>query len=354
MSYRQNFHDSLEVRGRVSRTVGPSQHSQIVEIDYHDVVPLDITIDVITEPFDHSVDNCNDSIDVLTGAVTGMKAAQCVAIGKTAAEVSETIINGFYGTIKTEISQQMQALDSAVKAGLGLIMEQGKAVGNQKSVMEADYGRIGSRYISLFKELDEECKKRIYALDKPAFMLSEKVQQKLIHETGTDESARNMLVTTEEASSKLMILVSRLAGKTRDIIATLSSYISQEKNYTSQLNSLLDNESIGEKTALLLPLIHAESDALEGAGEDIAQYASEKAGAKDREDMFAKLRSFCMGESSAAWEPMPDDERELVGKEFTIIAESSFGEESTESKRIYNTLMELWTKSGVSTLKRRA
>jgi hypothetical protein len=322
-----------------------------VEIDYRDVVPLDITIDVITEPFDHSVDHCNDSIDVLTGAVVGMKASQCAAISQTAAEVSQTIINGFYGTIKTEISQQMQALDSAVKAGLGLIMEQGKAVGNQKSIMESDYGRIGSRYISLFKDLDEECKKRIYALDKPAFRLSEKVQQKLIHETGTDESAKNMLVNSEEASSKLMILVSRLARKTQDIIATLGSYISQEKRYTSQLNSLLDNESIGEKAPLLLPLIHVESDALEGAGEDIALYASEKA--KDREDMFEKVKTFCADGSSSLWEPMSVDERELVGKEFTVIAES-FGQESTESKRIYDTLMGLWTKSGVSTLKRRA
>ncbi|MDR0709909.1 MAG: hypothetical protein LBF77_07575, partial [Spirochaetaceae bacterium] len=81
MSYRQSFHDSLEVQGSVSQTVGPSQNSQTVEINYRKIVPLDITIDVITEPFDYSVDHCNDSIDVLTGTVTGMKAAQCAAIG---------------------------------------------------------------------------------------------------------------------------------------------------------------------------------------------------------------------------------------------------------------------------------
>ncbi|MCL2139990.1 MAG: hypothetical protein FWH41_10750, partial [Treponema sp.] len=115
--------------------------------------------------------------------------------------VSTAIINGFFGTINSELSQQIQALNSAINAGLGLIMEQNKAVTDKNTAMENDYNRISSRYIRLFSDLDEECHKRIYALDKNSFNLSEKVNRELLNESANSASVNNLLLVDEIASS---------------------------------------------------------------------------------------------------------------------------------------------------------
>jgi hypothetical protein len=46
-----------------------------------------------------------------------------------------------------------------MNAGLGLLREQNKAVGDTKNTMETDYNRISSRYNSLFENIDNECYK---------------------------------------------------------------------------------------------------------------------------------------------------------------------------------------------------
>jgi hypothetical protein len=364
MGYRQQFHDSIVVSGYASRTVGPSQSSQTVNIEYREVVPLDIVVDVVTEPFDSSVIRCNDSIDRLSGAVAGMNAAQCAAITQNAGEVSQSLLNGFYGTIKTELSQQVQALDSAIKAGLGLILEQGKAVTGQKSVMETDYHRISSRYMSLFSDLDEECKKRIYALDKPAFMLSEKVQQGMICEEGTNTSAKNLTVMAEESSSKMMIVVSGMARKTMEIMRALGDYITQEKRFSSLVNSFMNSESAGSMSELYVPVVYTESDLLNEKGSTAEQHVPGDLSPAEKESVFEKTGAFCRDASSCSWEPMDDHERELLNKEFHVLAEKHynlqvsaepkpFAGSENQRQRVHNTLMELWRKSGLDTAVRR-
>jgi hypothetical protein len=246
MSYSTRHHASIPYSGSVSYSYPASEHGGSGTAHYSGSVSVNVTINVNTQPFDGSVSHFNNSVDVLTGSVVAMKSAQCTAIHQTATDVSTSIINGFFGTIKTELSQQLQALDSAIKATYGLLLEQGKAVTAKKNVIEGDYNRIASRYIRLFADLDNECYKRIHELDKPSFLLSEKVQKELVSDTTKNTAALNILGIEEISSSKSLLLISSLNRKVLEVLKALHNYVTQESRINSLVNSFLFNEETGE------------------------------------------------------------------------------------------------------------
>ena len=304
----------------------------------------------------------------MTGAVVTMNAAQCAAIEQTGKEVSKHVIDGFFGTIRTELSQQIQALDSAIKAGFGLICEQGKAVSAQKNVMETDFNRISSRYATLFQDLDDECRKRIYALDKQSFTLAEKVQKQLVSEATGNAAAMNLTAMQEGPASTAMLLVSGLNRKGRDILKTLAAYITQETRLTALINSFMEDGRAEDKQDLFVPVIFAESGAIGGdrAGDPVGGNARQTdtrrsstverfvpgfIQAAEKNAIAEAVSSF--GADADAWIEMPEDEKKLLGKEFNAVCESYFsGNAGDDGNRVYETLMGLWRKSSISSLKK--
>jgi len=318
-------------------------------------VPINICINVDTNSFDNSVNGFNNSANALTGSVVAMNAAQCAAINKTATDISTAMIKGFFTVVGSELSQQMKALHSAMEAGLAKLVAQGKDVDKIKNVMERDYSRISSRYIEIFNNLDDECRRRIYALDKQSFSLSENVQKKLLNESICNTAAMNLLGIEEASSSKTMVFVSSLKRKTTDILRTLHNYITQEYRINSQVNSLLFKESINENIPIAIPVIWSESDLTEGmAGavnrecfipNDVAQHG--------KQAITENINVFCLDPSRAEWCDAGEAEKKSLNREFNAIAEKHYSNaEEKEEQRVYKTMLSLWQKSQMFSLKR--
>jgi hypothetical protein len=328
-------------------------------VSYSGTAHADVVIHVDTGPFDSSVSSVNRHVDALTGAVVAMNAAQVAAINLTSEEVSASILNGFFGTVKAEISQQLQALDSAVKAAFGLIMEQGKAVTQKKEQMEKDFSRIASRYVDIFKNLDAECHKRIRELDKPAFNLSEKIQKNLINEAITGEGAKNYTAINEESSSKMMLVTSSLLRKAEEVIKTLYGYITQESRMTALVDSFVENEQVVDNTALLVPVIFTEGDTLDGnetAGQDYACFIPDAIPGEQSPVIGGRIDSYCRNETPARWKEPEKNDNELIDKEFRHLAETEFAEDtgafgnSADRVRVYDRLMDMWNNRNFLTL----
>jgi hypothetical protein len=274
--------------------------------------------------------------------------------------VSNSLLNGFFGTIKAELSQQIQALDSAIKAAFGLIQEQGKAVSQKTDQMKSDFYRISSRYVTLFGDLDAECHKRIYELDKPAFQISEKIQKKLINETISGEGAKNFIAVNEEASSKMMLLTSSLFRKVRDVIKTLGAYITQEIRLTALVNSFLENDGVEEKTPLLFPVVFFESDMLEGsgagAGQDYACFLPDALSPEGKAEIDRQIDACCRDDAFSHWKEPGENDKALLDREFRGLAEAEFAENTDVSgdaavkRRMYDELMKLWNGRSFSIL----
>ena len=353
MSYSKNYQASVRYSGSVSYSYPASQNGGSGSIPYSGDVPVYITINVDTGPFDGSVNRFNTSIDTLGGSVAAMQAAQCAAIRKTAEEVSNALINGFFGTINSELTQQMQALNSAIKAGFALIFEQGKAVSERKDTMEGDYNNITSRYIKLFSNLDEECHKRIFALDKQSFNLSEKVQGKLICESSCNAAALNLLGIDEVSSSKTLVFISSLNRKALDVLKTLHDYITQESDIKSLIDSLLVNEQTDEKVSFFIPVIWSESDLQESQGTGNDCFIPDYIDQKGKQLITEKINAFCGDVSITKWEPVETSEKESINREFNLLAESHFSASDDETdQRVYRTMLSLWQNTEIFSIKR--
>jgi len=349
MSYHQDYHASVPYSGSVSYPASQSGGYT----SYSGSVDVNIRIIVNTDPFDGSVNRLNTSVIALGGSVTAMNAAQCLAIKKTADDVSSSLINGFFGTISTELSQQIQALDSAIKADFGLLQDQSKAVGDKKDVMNGDYNRITSRYIKLFNDLDEECYKRIIALDKPSFNISQKVLKELISDFSCNAAAMNLLGVDEASSSKLCLFVSAINRKTLDILRTLYSYINQESIIQNTINSLLFSEEINDNVALYLPVIWMESDMLESRGADQNCYITNSFDQQGKKMIADEVNNYCRDKNRAGWKPADGQEKEALGREFSLLAETNFsGAQDAAQQRVYKTMMSLWQNTEISSMER--
>jgi hypothetical protein len=351
MSYQQTYSASVPYSGTVNVSYPKSESGGTTTAHYSGEVSVNVTINVNTAPFDGSVHGCNNSIDLLTGSVVAMHAAQCAAIEQTAKDVSKSLIDGFFGTINTELSQQLQALDSAVKAGLGLIFEQGKAADAQKQMLETDYNRISSRYTALFNELDNECYKRIYALDKRAFELSEKVKQPLLN-AQPHNSAFAVLGIEESANIQSFLFVSNLNKKTKGVLQTLYEYITQESRLTSLVSSFLNSEQLPEQNPVYIPVLYIKNDALEseksGAVEEC--FVNEQYGADAQKNIEEKARTFCR---QSEWEKINAEDYERVKKEFDSLAEAYFSEHDDETnRRVYAAMISLRNNNEILDIKR--
>jgi len=349
MSYTERYSGSVHYSGYVNYPKSETGGS----VPYSGYETVYVTINVNTDPFDGSVNSFNRSVDVLTGSVVAMNGAQCLAIRETAKEVSEALINGFFTTINSELSQQIVALDNAVKATLGKITEQSKVVSDKKRQMEHDYNEISSRYQSHFINLDNECYRRICALDKSSFYLSKKVQEGLLSEIPNNTAALNLLGIEEASSAKMFILISSLSRKTLDVLQTLHNYISQELRINSAVNSFLFSESIAEQTLFYIPVIWTESDMLEDAPVMRESFIPDNFDDREKQAVTEKTGLFCSGLPQNAWETMPEQERETLNKEFRTLAELEFHDSDNETEqRIYRTMLSLWQNSKLHSLAR--
>jgi hypothetical protein len=321
MSYSRNYNVSVPYSGYVSYNYPASQSGGSDRAYFSGNVPVNVTINVNTNPFDSSVDKFKFSIGALGGSLTAMKVAQCAAIQKTTQEVSDAMINGFFGLIKTELSQQLQALDSAIKAGFGLIVEQGKAVSDKKNVLEGDYNRISSRYVRIFSDLDNECYKRIYTLDKQSFNLSDKVQRELLSESTSNNAALNLLGIDEVSSSKIFILISSMNRKVLEVLKTLHDYIGQESRIELLLNSFLVNEEIPEKVPHCTPVIWSESDMLEDKAVSHECFIPDFISGQGKQVISESVNKYCLDDSQSVWKNIDEAEKENLNREFNILAE---------------------------------
>lgn len=173
MSYSRRFTRRVAVPYSGSKTVSypASQHGGSVTVSYSGTAYEDVEVDihVDTTPFDASVANCNSHVNGLTASVGAMNAAQCVAIAKNADKVSQTIIDGFFHTIRTDISTQKAELEQAIEARLSLLNQQAASLRQKQKTMAEDYARTTARYQKIFSDLNNELSIRIHEVDQPVF-----------------------------------------------------------------------------------------------------------------------------------------------------------------------------------------
>lgn len=246
MSYTRSFTKTIAVSysGTASKTIQVGDTSRTVYVNYSGVVhePVTVNVAVDTDQFDASVSSCNNNVNLLTGSVVATEAAHVASIQSKSKQIGETIVNGFFNTVRSEISQQITELSCSIDSTLLHLKELARRCVDKQHQMEADYNRISKRYASIFNDLNNELKNRIYELDRPTFKFKELADASSSKIFGSDVATTVPVSGAENAHLEAVITASKTKNQTRKAIAEIKTFLMRQK----MTDSLLAQCSIGE------------------------------------------------------------------------------------------------------------
>lgn len=232
MSYTRRFRKRIEVpySGSVSVRYPASEHGGTTTEYYSGTAyeDVEVEIEVETEPFDNSVDGCNSEVNMLTGSVVAMNSAQVLSIRKNSERVSKSIIDGFFQSVKSDISTQKMMLEQTVESRMMLLRDQMKTLLEKKQQMEIDYQRTSQRYHKIFTDLDKELSVRIHRLDQPVFNIVREIDDQSDRMLHTEMISTVTNHNEESGVAQAHLNLAKLKDDARETLSRIHGFLAQK------------------------------------------------------------------------------------------------------------------------------
>ena len=333
MSYTRNYHESIVVQGTESKTVSypksESGGSMTVSVNYSQTVPINVNIHVDTNSFDNSISGANGQINLLTGAVVTTEAIHIAAKIKKSKEISHTVVNGFFGLIRSEINQQVTEIKPRIEALFIELGQYQQACMDKKQQLQNDFERISERYSKIFEDLDKELKTRIFNLNRSAIGVHHTLENH-VQRLFTGRSAGISTIYNKEGSRLQSILfLTGLKQRALGLIDNAKSYLSSERRLSNQLTKAIHPTNNGEMITPKVPALYFE------AGKNVQIiYPDALPSLKEHSSIIEQ------GFSNAQW----NTSRDRIDAYFKLELENK----STDTKmppRVLSEIARLWTKN---------
>ena len=334
MSYTRSYNES--VTGRLIKTYHvdypATEHggTTSITIDEEIEVPFLVNIDVDTDPFDESVQNCNDNVNLLTAAVVATETAEVVSIDHNSKKVAKTIVGGFFSYIRSEISQQIAELSHSVDAQLMHLKELALACMSKKTQMESDFNRIAGRYFKIFDDLNHELSNRVYELDKPAFVFRKETDNQKIRASENDMVNIVAIFGSESGEIQSKISVSIAKKRALDSILKAKIFLWQQKRLNTTIQQCMLNENLSRSTYLPVCLFETT-----GSGNIIDKNIFSQdyiSTLKDQKIMNELIEHFCSG--TVKWDNLSPVKTENIRLHFNNELNSRYSQNDQHSVRV--------------------
>lgn len=264
MSYSREYNETIIVTGskaiEVSYPASQNGGSKWVTIDFREDVPVNVNIHVDTENFEKSIKSCNTDVDLLTGSVAATNAAQVTAIKKNSQKVASTVVSGFFGYIRSEISQQVSELAKSIEAQLMHLKELSQSCLSKKKQMEVDYQRISSRYHKIFDDLNHELSNRIHELDKSTFSFRKEIDNHKSRQSDRDLVSIVSISSRECGSVQNQITTSFTKKRAFDTLIQAKAFLLSQKKLDHTIKKSMLNESTESYQYLPICYLQATAD----------------------------------------------------------------------------------------------
>jgi hypothetical protein len=260
MSYTRTYHQRIAVHFSGSVSYPASQNGGSVSYSGTEYEDVTVNIDVDTSPFDASVNGCNKSVNFLTGAVVATEAAQIVSIDQNAKKVGTTVVEGFFKTIRSEISQQIVELSQKIDAHLMHLRELSKSCAGKQKQMETDYNRLSTRYLKIFEDMNNELSNRIYELNKPAFVFKKECDNHAIRTSGNDLVSTVAVFGAEGGGLQAKISASVAKKRALETISQTNIFLWKQKKLENTVNQCMMNENISAKKYAPVCLLETQNE----------------------------------------------------------------------------------------------
>ncbi|MDR1343115.1 MAG: hypothetical protein LBK18_07685 [Prevotellaceae bacterium] len=331
MSYRQSFSKKITVHYSGSVGYPASQHGG--RVSYSGTASEDVTVnvDVDTNPFDKSIDGCNRTVNLLTGAVVATEAAQIDAIYSNARKVGATIVDGFFKTIRSEISQQIMELSTKLDATLVHLRELAKRCAGKQQQMEKDYSRISSRYVKIFDDLNGELENRIFELNKPAFVFKRESDNQAIRISGSDLVSTVAVFGAEGGDLQAKISASIIKKRALSAIGKANTFLLKQKQLNATINQSMLKESVAAARYLPVCFIETQNEKSQ-IGKSMYQA-----------DFLSKIQAneLAAGFEQQSWGRLSKDSAEKIGQYFHAEVSNCYASADAHTDRVKENIIRM-------------
>ncbi|MEN6618796.1 MAG: hypothetical protein ABFC28_04775 [Rikenellaceae bacterium] len=342
MSYKQSYTETVSKTVEVSYGSSKKGGSKSVTVD----IPVQINIEVDTEQFESSVRVCERSVDLLTAAVVATETAEIESKDRNSIKIANSIVNGFFSYIRSEISQQVTELAQKVESQLMMLREFMTAALSKKDQMEQDYLRISGRYRKIFDDLDRELSNRIFTVDKPAFEFKNDTDNHIVRIL--NNNLINTISVFGAESNNLLSKISTSATKKRalDTIDKAKLFLMHQK----RLNISIQNSMLNEyKSGMLFsPICYVETSNIRRQTDKNLYVSDFLDGLEDKlpgDDLFQRLSS-----SVYKWEKMSKESENYLRLYFNSELDKKYYSNYEHSVRVRETIRKIADLSSINVI----
>ncbi len=257
-------------------------------VSYHDKVTVTHKID--GKPFEKSVSNCRDTVTSLRGGIdaltskvvdlnkevagltkdvcklTAANTAAAVSIAgakETAANtIADSLSSGFSHYIGYLIRERLTELEAQLPNTVSTFKALSVNLARRREVLGRDYDRISERYAKLFQKLNEELKRRLLELDRPAFENCAQMQASIFTNPFGYMLGESVCAGAEQLQVADAVRVSRLKETTAVAMEVVKGYVKALKRLSASVRGALTNRKVDKTRTISMPIVRLESDDL--------------------------------------------------------------------------------------------
>lgn len=334
MSYSRSY--TFGVSGSVNYPASENGGS----VSYHDSVEVNLYID--TSPFDRSVVSCGRDVNVLTASVASAAVEMCRTRKQTAKLISKSIINGFFGMIRSELSQQKTLLATRLPMLLQDLKSRAAQCMGKKEQMHRDFERITTRYSDVFRKLDDNMVAALKQLDIPLFNISDKINKFVFSGLLGSEASFSVLGNIDFIQADIQITIAMLKKSALALIHNAKRNLEYTKVLNSSIEHMLRKEELSCNKEIFIPVLVIDGDSVNGKNSCSSIIISRQFPQKNI------IREKISGLKENIFKRKPSEFQKNSIDHFLKQRISDFAQENSESantKRIIDEMLRIWQTS---------
>lgn len=201
--------------------------------------PVYVDVYVESDPFERSVDGCDNSLHLLQAGIVAAEAAEKKSRIENSKRLGKSLDDGFFQVVNSNLTMQAKEEAANAKALVGALFSQQKELLKMKQRMEGDYNLIKSRYVKLFEDYDKELHNRIYALNKRTFRIVEESSKELMRPVSSILTAASLIGQKENLSLQTKITASRVKYFASLVISKVKTFIEGQNLLKGRLRNIV-------------------------------------------------------------------------------------------------------------------
>lgn len=218
-----------------------------------------IYVQVTTEPMADSIDGVAPHVDGTTAAVVAMQTAVVIAEKRAAEKICDNVNRGFFGLIRSQISQKLAICRSQMDARVMELEQQSQELLGIRGRMERDFQMIATRYAKLFRSLDAALYTRINELDKSLVSFVSRDLEK-IRNRARFAQATVPIHQSETINTSQLIAVSQAKASTARAIGCIHQFVHEANQQQALVGRMLGEPGDGASGSVQVPVMFMESD----------------------------------------------------------------------------------------------